>query len=203
MVRKPAKPQATPAATAVEAAKHLRTPDRKKTDAVYRCTVEGMYYASAGSGVSAVLKPYRIEVRLPHSLMGRALSAIKNAYLEDALRAKYPDFIGYQTHILTDSYREDGGEVTDPQLMSRDALLDYISDELLPIQDYLYPDLADLRQAVADAENDMESFVRDQNFRAETMAGPLAEKSILAELNSPSSVGDSISDSSAPEEDAI
>lgn len=130
----------------------------------FRVKVVGTYIAQSGvMGKEKIVKNYEFDANIPSMRM--ALSTVKNKLLEPVLSKKYPDYVSYRTyHIikiipLDEKSREQLKKI-EIQYMTRDMLLDYISENQLPVDANLYPDLLALRVAVQDAKNDPKAYLK-------------------------------------------
>lgn len=141
--------------------------EKKKTGARY--TVAGDYYIRQGDKGRAI-KTYRVEVCLPE-VRKDALSIIKNKILDLAIKKKYPDSIGYRTHVIvkTQILGDENSTKLSIDQKDRNQVIDMIAEEDLPVEAKLYPDLSDLRAAVIEAQADPDSFAKRQASKKEEL----------------------------------
>jgi hypothetical protein len=147
----------------------------------YAVTVEGDYLTpSAEVPSKKVKKPYKITVNLT-SLEG-ALSVIKNKLLDKMLKLKYPGYVTYSTHEITDvkTLSSDTPPVDNVAFMDRPKLLSFIEFRRVPVDVKAYgDDLKNLRAAVVDFILNPKDFEK----REEKRLKDLAETRELEKLN--------------------
>jgi len=120
----------------------------------YKVTVEGNYSAPSVDTPGRKVKcRYSIEVNLP-SLEG-ALSVIKHKMLDKMLKVKYPNYITYLTHEITDVHplTPDTPESNNVAYMSATGLLNFVATRGVPIDINDYDggkDIRSIRAAVTD-----------------------------------------------------
>ncbi len=153
-------------------------------DRIYTCTVAGDYYARTETDRNTI-KRYTVTVKLSEAEMDAALSIIVRNLLPTALATKYPDAIRYRTHTLMEVVCDDDPttDANDPNFMSKPELLTYITEYGLPVKAHLYPELAELQQAVNRCVRDEDAFVTEQTFFEERHGHELQLKTKLQDLN--------------------
>ena len=121
----------------------------------YEITVVGDYLAwEGGSNIGAgkkVKRPYSIKVRL--ATLDAALSVIKQKLLDRMLRATYPDYADYLTHVIdhVEPLSDDMPPPDNVLHMSYVQLVEVVRAKKLPLQPAEYmDDVSALRAAVAD-----------------------------------------------------
>ena len=131
---------------------------------MFRVKVEGLYIArSPNSEKEKIKKPYVIEGNIPS--LNSALSVVKNKLLGPALTKKYPDYVQFLTHHISEitpldlSSQEEMARA-EVQFMDKPTLLRFIKDNALPVDANFFPSLFDLREAVQEAKDDPEGFKR-------------------------------------------
>ena len=132
----------------------------------YKITVEGQYFVKEADK-GKTLKQYSFDINLPS--MDRALSIIKNHILDKVLSKKYPDYCGFRTHDIVNV--EAFGNVAQVKAvlwqMNRPTIISYIREQELPVKEYIYEKIMDLRQAVESCEADLDNYMRIQEKREE------------------------------------
>ena len=147
---------------------------------MFRVKVVGTYVARSGvMEKEKVKKNYEIEGNIPTTVA--ALSIVKNKLLGPALAAKYPDYVAFLTHYITEIIpldEETKAELDKAEIsfMNREALLKFIiannvgactieaasekeQDQTFPqMNPMYYPDLFKLREAVQFAKEDPKGF---------------------------------------------
>ena len=111
--------------------------------------------------------------------MEAALSVIRNHILDPALRAKYPDYTAYRTHIIKSTKSLGGVKVHDIRYMDINQLKGYVEIHELPVDLLTFTAVQELREAIMMCKDDPERF-------AKWSKSIIEEKSsmrLLAELN--------------------
>lgn len=119
----------------------------------FRVTVEGDFYVQDASGKGKELRKYKVDVNV--ITMDSALSVIKNKLLAKALTRKYPGFLNFRTHTITNVDALDGASLAGSLTileMNRDQIAAYIESKKLPVNMKVYPEMPDLRDAIRFAE---------------------------------------------------
>lgn len=118
----------------------------------YAVTVEGNFSTpSVDTPGKKVKKPYSIVVNLP-SLEG-ALSIIKNKMLDKMLKMKYPGYVTYLTHVITNvrPLTPDTPESNNIAYMTFEALCNFVKSREVPLDLTDYGnDVRSLRAAITD-----------------------------------------------------
>lgn len=160
------KPQPRPSATAALDAKHSTAAGGQG----YAVTVVGDFYVPAKDAPGKkVLKPYKIQVNLPH--LDGALSVIKNRLLDVALRKKHgaEGYLGYHTHHIEKAVPlGNSPAVRHLQYMDRAGLEAFIADERsrgCTIDASFYRDVEKLRNAVMDYAQNPQGFEKREAAR--------------------------------------
>jgi len=151
---------------------------------VFEVTIEGQYYTADKQNKS--IKDYKVVVLMDeqakqHGFLGVARGHI----LPRALKQQYPDYKRFRTHTITHvkNISNPNKPIRDLSLMNRDQIISYIKQKQLPIKFNLYPEVADLRQAIRDLHDGKEMFVKQQKKREEKHGPLLAMRNALDELN--------------------
>lgn len=155
----------------------------KKRDTIYKVTIAGLYFAvNTGQGTQ---KPFSIDVNYDQQMVDTGVIGVfKRLLAADMMRPRYPDFIGLAEADVVDVVTNDGSEINDLQLMTRQMIEAYIQDAELPIEVRLYDDTHALRQAVRDCVADQGKFVEQQQILVARKSGKLSIKSAALRLNS-------------------
>ena len=149
-----------------------------------RYSFAGQYYAKAGA--KKELKNYELDVVFAESTP-KALSIFRSAIMDPGsnirklMVQKYPDFARVRTHIITgeENLSDPGKAPKDVARMNKKQLAKYIADNELAIDIEVYGDnVADVRQAIADCEENPEAFAvkhakQKEEFKTKKMLNDL------------------------------
>lgn len=147
----------------------------------YAVTVEGDYLTpSAEVPSKKVKKPYKITVNL--QVLDGALSVIKNKMLDKMLKLKYPGYVTFSTHEITNvtPLSADTPPVDNVAFMDEAKLKAFIEFRKVPVDVKAYKDdLKNLRAAVVDFILNPKDFEK----REEKRLTDIAETRELEKLN--------------------
>lgn len=135
----------------------------------FRVKVVGEYHArSAHDGKDRIVKKYEFEANIPS--LTCALNTVKNKLLTPVLSKMHEDYVAYRTYHITEITPLDEKSKlqmnkVEVQYMSRQSLVDYITEHALPVDSRLYPDLFNLRVAVQDAKTDPDTYKKKLELR--------------------------------------
>lgn len=135
----------------------------------YKVKVVGQYIARSGVlGKERIIKNYEMEANIPS--MDRALSVVKNKLLGPVLSKKYEDYVRYRTfHIVQITPLDQASKIAlrkvEVRYMDREALINYIHENALPVDHRLYPSLFKLREAVEFAKEDPDGYAKRLELR--------------------------------------
>ena len=152
----------------------------------FQVTVEGDYHASSNvPGKGNVIKKYKIVAVIP--TMYKALSTIKNKVLSAAISKQHPDYVMYRTYHVTKIHPTDAKSKKymskmEIKYMDREALLEFITEHNLPVEEHLYPSLFKLREAVQAAKEDPEKYIEKLELNRESLEMDLTIASLNPEL---------------------
>jgi hypothetical protein len=139
----------------------------------FRVKVVGTYYArSQNIGKEKIVKDYEFEAVIPSMVC--ALNTVKNKLLVPVLKKMHKDFIMYQTyhivefHPLNEKAKAQMKKI-EIQYMDRKTLVEFITENALPVESRLYPDLFKLRIAVQDAKTDPDNYLKKLDLRREDL----------------------------------
>lgn len=143
---------------------------QKIADTIYHVTWKGLVRVQNADKKEEL--PYEETIQYNAALVkagpGHVWAAIMG---KELLREKFPGFIAIATWFVKESWREDGEPIDLLPLMSRDRMIEYISDEELDIIPELFPDMGTLRQAIKLCEEDADGFAKYQEKR-KAIKGP-------------------------------
>lgn len=162
---------------------------------IYEVTVEGQYYALAGSKKDT--KHYSIKFRADDTIKKSGfLSAFRNALIAKSgvktailnmMLQKYPDYKRFRTHHIEEvvnlTYKNK--PVKELALMNYNQIVRFIDWKQYPVDIDLYPTITDLRQAVKDYRGNPEVFIKQQEKRRATKGPEIAVQSAIERLNNP------------------
>lgn len=151
---------------------------------IFAVTIEGEYYAHRNG--SKTTGRYQVTLRMDETAKNMGfLSVARNKLLPRALRAKYPDYKRFRTHSITQVINEtkNGAPVMEIALMNRKQLVSYVQKKGFKIQTDLYPEVADLRQAIRAYRDSRDTFMKIQEKRAANKGPELLMMRALDELN--------------------
>lgn len=153
-----------PAPTAVQRAdkKHAT----RNNGGGYAVIVRGEYYAAHPDFQGKNLaKPYEIEVNLPS--LDKAMSVIKNKLLAPMLKKKFSDYVRYRTYKVADvrPLSPSMPPAKNLKFAAREALVEYATENRVPIDTNDYPDTEILREALVDFALNPKGFVEREKQR--------------------------------------
>ena len=149
----------------------------------YKVIISGEAFVKAHKGTNHY--PYRVAFTTSEKNC-RETSAIfqfVNKVAPRVMPQRIPGYLGLATHNLESCTVIGGGELQNPDLMTRAELAVFAVDLELDIDLFLYPDRVDLLNAVKECLEDPESFEKNQEARRARKAKSLALQSNLDELN--------------------
>lgn len=149
----------------------------------YKVIISGEAFVKARKGTDHY--PYRVAFTTSEKNC-RETSAIfqfVNKVAPRVMPQRIPGYLGLATHNLESCTVIGGGELQNPDLMTRAELAVFAVDLELDIDLFLYPDRVDLLNAVKECLEDPESFEKNQEARRARKAKSLALQSNLDELN--------------------
>jgi len=149
----------------------------------YKVIISGEAFVKARKGTNHY--PYRVAFTTSEKNC-RETSAIfqfVNKVAPRVMPQRIPGYLGLATHNLESCTVIGGGELQNPDLMTRAELAVFAVDLELDIDLFLYPDRVDLLNAVKECLEDPESFEKNQEARRARKAKSLALQSNLDELN--------------------
>ena len=135
----------------------------------FKVRVVGEYYArSKHDAGKKVVKSYDFEANIP--TLTCALNTVKNKLLTPVLKNIHSDYVSYRTYHITEITPLDEKSKLhmnkiEIQYMSRQALVDYIGEHVLPVDSRLYPSLFKLRVAVTEAKTDPDTYLKKLALR--------------------------------------
>lgn len=135
----------------------------------FKVKIVGEYYArSKAIGGERIISFYEFEAVIPS--LTCALSVVKNKLLTPILKKKHEDYIMYRTYHITqitplDEKSRHQMRKVEVEYMDRLSLVDYITENVLPVESRLYPDLFKLRIAVREAKDDVKGYLKKLELR--------------------------------------
>ena len=164
-----------PSATATKSVKSVIK--SRKSNNVDKWTVvfHGLYgRLDAGQKTQ---KPYRVKVVIPDRIINKGPHHLFVKYYAPKLMpALYPGYDNlYTFEIESATCTDEDKERNTVSIMSREQLLAYIIDNDLPVEAELYPDSADLRQAINESTDPKseKGFIKNQTIRRERLGDTL------------------------------
>lgn len=127
---------------------------------IYEVTFEGEYFTPKGN--KDRIKHYELTVKMDDSakqmgFLSAFVRALKTpdgqkSAIKQMMKAKYPDYQRYRTHMLTNTVdiTNQGKPVKELRLMNRDQIIRVINAQGYGIEPDLYPTAQELRQAILD-----------------------------------------------------
>lgn len=157
----------------------------KFEDCIYKVTVHGTLKIAAGLGFEQ--KAYEHTFKVKHENLNMSLLYIfKSQIAPRDFPVLYPGYECLITHVLKKVTCDENPEAvsSNPLLLDRPGLVQFIEDYNLPVEEGLYQRDADqLRQAVIDCINEPEAFKHNQNDRRQRYSRKVSLKSDIDELN--------------------
>lgn len=166
--------KAKPVATAKRGKKNL-----KPNNDMWQLTITGLYGGKART--QYVEKLYKVMVTMPDRQVEKgAMHQFLRNYAPRLMPALYPDFQNLFTFdIVEATCSNPDKEANNIQVMSREALANYVTELELPIDLELYVESAELRQAIVECTSPnsriAEAFEDNQEKRKERMGEKLQD----------------------------
>lgn len=162
---------------------------KPKRNYIYEVRAQGEYYAQFGKLKET--RPFQLVLQLDQSAYDAGfLSVIRNNILDDkacqpALQAAFPGWRRRRTCEITSAINitDKNAQVSSLRMMNRKQIINYINHTGSEIDPELYPELADLRQAVQDEAEAPEQFLKNQDKRRASKGAQLAVHRSVHKLN--------------------
>ncbi len=149
----------------------------------YKVIISGEAFVKAHKGTAHY--PYRVAFTTSEKNCRETTAVFQfvNKVAPRVMPQRVPGYLGLATHNLESCTVIGGGELQNPDLMTRAELAVFAVDLELDIDLMLYPDRVDLLNAVKECLEDPESFEKNQEARRARKSKSLALQSNLDELN--------------------
>ena len=127
---------------------------RSMTDDIYAITVAGTYSCKTKEGLEE--RNYEVTFKLPESeIQHGAVSLFAKHIAPKVMPVQYPGYSRLITHELISAVPPGNKRLTNPALMNRLDLENYIQENDLDIITEVYSDDGSLRQAIEDLKADL------------------------------------------------
>lgn len=142
----------------------------------YAVKVRGTYTIRAPEGKGKVQKAYELVFNMPYLIHPRtgasALGMIVGKLLNPKLKKVDPAAIHYRTHevVSAEPLTPTTPPVNHLQFMDRRRIERYITDNEVPVNPAMYPDITDLREVVIEHKLNPDGFAEREKKRSESRA---------------------------------